>query len=291
MKYTGLVVVALVLLLCTSGCARWLPSQPQVTPSVPREQSQPTLIPTLPPRFGPPGMTWYLVSLQEGNSSVRVLPDTTITAFFDGHGTVSGTAGCNQYTASCAGSQKNLTIGPPAFMKMHCGSPAGVMAQEALYLTRIQETRTYSLDGTLNFMDDRGEVILTYTLIPTHAPVPAPLVGTTWHVNSFVDASGQSLSPRKLTDITLVFGSDGYLYGNGGCNNYFGPYQKTGEDSIAIGDLRTTRIYCGIAGVMELESAYLAILPEMTGYSISGDTLLLSDAAGKVRIEFSTGSP
>ena len=45
-------------------------------------------------------MTWYLVSLRDGNATVPVIPDTTITAFFDGQGTVSGSAGCNDYTAS-----------------------------------------------------------------------------------------------------------------------------------------------------------------------------------------------
>ena len=140
-------------------------------------------------------------------------------------------------------------------------------------------------------MDGRGEVVLTYSPVPNGTPVPALLQNTTWYVNSFVDAAGRSYSPGGLTTIRLVFGADGNLYGNAGCNNHYGPYETTGEGSIVIGDQQTTRIYCGIGGVMELESAYLALLPEMTRYSIAGDTLRLSDAEGKASIECDTGSP
>lgn len=290
-RYVGLVVVTLVLMLCTCGCAQLLPSEPRVTPSVTRQLSDPTPFPTVPPRFGPPSMTWYLVSLRDGNATVPITPNTTITAFFDGQGTVSGTAGCNEYTASYTYSPDNLTVGPPASTRKNCGSPAGVMTQETLYLETILETRTYSVDGVLELMDGRGEVVLTYSLVPNGTPVPALLHVTTWYVYSFADAAGQSFSPGGLTTIRLVFGADGYLYGNAGCNNLYGPYQITGENSITIGDQQTTRIYCGIGGVMELEKAYLALLPQITRYSISGDTLRLSDAEGKVTIECGTTSP
>ena len=136
------------------------------------------------------------------------------------------------------------------------------MTQEAAYLARIQEAGSYSVDGVLKLMDGRGEVVLTYSPVPNGTPVPAPLQNTTWYVNSFVDAAGRSYSPGGLTTIRLVFGADGNLYGNAGCNNHYGPYETTGEGSIVIGDQQTTRIYCGIGGVMEMERAYLALLPD-----------------------------
>ena len=209
--YAGLVVVVLILALCTCGCTQLVPSKPQVTPSVTRQQSQPTPFPTLPSRFGPPTMTWYLVSFQEGNSSVPVIPNTTITAFFDGQGTISGTSGCNRYTAAYTENREILNISPPASTKMYCGSPEEVMTQETFYLATIREARTYSADGFLNLLNSHGEVILSYTRIPTGTPVPAPLVGTSWYVNQFVDNSGLIRTPRGLTTIRLVFGEDGNL--------------------------------------------------------------------------------
>lgn len=286
--YAALVVVVLILALCTCGCTQLVPSKPRVTPSVTRQQSQPTPFPTLPPRFGPPTMTWYLVSFHDGNSSDPVIPNTTITAFFDGQGTISGTSGCNRYTATYTENQELLNISPAASTKMYCGSPEGVMTQETFYLARIREAEAYSVDGVLKLLNSHGEVILSYTRIPPGTPVPAPLVGTSWYVNRFVDDSGMIRTPRGLTTIQLVFGEDGNLYGNAGCNYYLGSYQQNGEHSVVIGDQKTTRIYCGIAGVMELEHAYLITLQRMTRYSISGDTLILSDTEGKLRIEYDT---
>lgn len=290
-RSTALVVVALVLLLFTCGCAQLLPSEPRATPSITRQQSEPTPFPTIPPRFGPPTMTWYLVSLHDGNGSVPVIPGTTVTAFFDGQGMVSGTAGCNEYTASYSnGTNTTLTVDPPTSTKKACPSPDGVMAQEARYLGELQETRSFSVDGVLRLMDARGEVVLTYSLTPNGAPVPAPLNVTGWYVDSFADAAGRTYRPAGLTTIRLIFGNDGYLYGNAGCNNHYGPYRLTGEGAISIGEQQATRVYCGIGGVMEMERAYLDVLPNMTRYSVAGDTLRLSDREGKARIVCTTGS-
>lgn len=288
----ALAALTLALLLCTAGCSQLLSPEPRTTPSVTRQQSEPTPFPTVPLRFGPPTMTWYLVSLQDANGSVPVVPGTTISAFFDGQGSVSGMAGCNDYRASySSGGNSTLIVGPPTSTKKACTSPEGVMAQEARYLAGLQDARSYSVDGVLRLVDGRGETVLTYTLTPNGAPVDAPLNVTGWYVDSFVDAAGRTYRPAGLTTIRMVFGNDGSLYGNAGCNNHFGPYRKTGKDAIAIGDQQTTRVYCGIGGVMEMERAYLALLPNMTRYSISGDTLHLSDGAGTTRIECTTGTP
>ena len=291
LRFTALVVITLILMMSIGGCTQLVSPRPSATPSVTHQQSGPIEIPTVPPRSGPPGVTWYLVSLQDGNATVPVIPDTTITAVFDGQGTLSGTAGCNQYNASYTNGKDNLTISPPTSTERSCGSPAGVMAQESLYLAKIQEVRGYSVDDTLKLRNGRGEVILTYSTVTNGTPVPASLTTTTWYVHSLVDAAGRTHSPRGLTTIRLIFGADGYLYGNAGCNNHYGSYERAGADSITIRDPQTTRIYCGIAGVMELESTYLSILPRITRYSISGDTLRLSDAEGKVTIDCTTTSP
>jgi heat shock protein HslJ len=283
-RSTVLVLVALALLLCTAGCSQLLASEPRATPSITRQPSEPTPFPTIPPRFGPPTMTWYLVSLQDANGSFPVIPGTTITAFFDGQGSVSGTAGCNQYRASYAdGGNGTLTVGPPASTEKACSSPEGATAQEARYLAALQSARSYRVDGLLRLADARGGTLLTFSPTPGGTPVDAPLNMTGWYATSFVDAAGRTYSPAGLTTIRLVFGNDGTLYGNAGCNNHYGPYRTTGEGTIVIGDQQATRVYCGIGGVMELERAYLALLPNMTRYTIAGDTLRLSDGSGPAR--------
>ncbi len=59
-------------------------------------------------------------------------------------------------------------------------------------------------------------------------------------------------------DVTAVFDTRGKLSGNGGCNNYNGPYTVDGE-KIKIGPLASTKMTCEQA-VMDQESAYLAAL-------------------------------
>lgn len=288
-RFAAAAAVLLVLAVAVCGCSQFVPSDQRPTPQVTRQQADPAPFPTVAPRSGPPGSTWYLVSLQQGDATVPVLANTTVTAVFDGRGNVTGTAGCNDYRAPYAG---NLSVGTPAITTdRHCDTPPGVMAQEAAYLAALGRTRAYAVGETLRLLDERGAVLATFSPLPTGEPVPARLVGTTWYVTSFATPNGTSLSPRGLTTISLVFGEDGALYGNAGCNYLYGPYRLSGGDGIAIGPLRQTRIHCGIAGVMDLERAALDLLPRMTRYGIAGDTLRLTDETGGSWIACDTRLP
>src|SRR5512137_1339097 len=94
----GFLVGALILMLCLSGCTT---PTTQPTPVTVQQTAPPTqqVQTTQPPATGPQaltGVTWYLISL----GSISIKPGTQITAFFDAQGKVSGSAGCNQYTAT-----------------------------------------------------------------------------------------------------------------------------------------------------------------------------------------------
>lgn len=288
-RFAALAAVLLVIAIAASGCSQFVPSEPRPTSQVTRQQAEPSQFPTIAPRFGPPGATWYLVSLKRDDATVSVLANTTVTAVFDGRGNVTGTAGCNDYRAPYSG---NLSVGTPALASgRRCDAPAGVMEQETAYLAALARTRGYEVDQFLRLLDERGAVQLTFAPVPAGESVPARLIGTTWYVTSFATPNGTAYSPRGLTTISLVFGEDGALYGNAGCNYLYAPYRLAGGEALSIGSLRTTRIHCGIAGVMDLEQEFLALLPLMTRYSITGDALSLTDAEGKVRISCDTRLP
>ena len=70
--------------------------------------------------------------------AVPVLPGAAITAWFDG-GKLSGSAGCNDYTADYKRDDTELTFGPVAATKKMCAEPAGVMEQENAYLKMLAE--------------------------------------------------------------------------------------------------------------------------------------------------------
>ena len=85
----------LILLICSCGCMQY--------PGPAREEP--------PGRIT--GLTWYLVSYDVNGSPETVINGTTITAIFDGNGTVSGSAGCTPYTALYTGRLERLAIGQP----------------------------------------------------------------------------------------------------------------------------------------------------------------------------------
>lgn len=84
------------------------------------------------------GTTWnYRFYQGEINLWQPVLPDTSITATFDA-GTVSGSAGCNDYTASYVINDSEISISDIATTFMMCTEPADIMAQETRYLAGLE---------------------------------------------------------------------------------------------------------------------------------------------------------
>ncbi len=285
----GLAALALILMLCISGCTSQSPQT--VTTPVPTTTPptvQPTPMTTQQAAPSLTGTTWYLVSLNEGDASLSTKPGTTITAFFDAQGKVSGSAGCNQYTASYEATVVGLSIGAPASPTMNCKEPAGIMTQETVYLSAIQGAATYSLAGdTLTIKDSGGKALLTYSTVPPYQMTPAPLTGTMWYLNSYVDSKGKPWTTGSANPISIQFADDGKVSGNAGCNSYSGTYTITGN-SISMSGFATTLMYCGEPGVMDLESSYLGVLPIMKVYTISGNELTLSDGVGKITLVYDT---
>lgn len=286
--FYGLLAGALILMLCLSGCTSPT-TQPVTTPVPTTSPPAVTQQATQPAPQALTGVTWYLVAFNEGGSSISVKPGTQITALFDAQGKVSGTAGCNQYTASYEATLNGLSIGAPATTKMSCGEPAGIMTQETVYLTTIQGAGGYSISGNmLTVTDGGGQAILTYSTVPPYVMTPAPLTGTTWYLNSIVDAQGQIWTPGAAYPVSLLFSTDGKVSGKSGCNSYSGSYTTTGN-SLTISDkFAVTLMYCGEPGVMDLETTYLAILPQMKMYKITGNELILSDGTGKITLLYDT---
>ncbi len=234
------------------------------------------------------GVTWYLVAFNSGTGSLSVKPGTQITALFDTTGKVAGTAGCNQYTASYQATLNGLSIGAPASTKMACSEPAGIMTQETAYLMTMQGASGYSISGnTLTVTDSGGKAILTYSTVPPYTMTAAPMTGTMWYLNSYIDAQGNPWTPGAAYPVSLQFSDGGNVTGNSGCNSYSGTYTVSGNN-INIGGFAVTLMYCGDPGVMTLEQTYLAVLPMMKVYKISGDQLTLSDGTGKISMIYDT---
>jgi heat shock protein HslJ len=124
------------------------------------------------------GTSWLMLSYNNGKGGLAsTLLDTEITAeFMDG--TVSGSAGCNNYHASYELDGNHISFGPAATTRMFCAEPEGVMEQENQYLAALQSVATYEIKAdALEMFDADGTRMVTYQAAAigeaTDAP-PAP---------------------------------------------------------------------------------------------------------------------
>lgn len=124
--------------------------------------------------------------------------------------------------------------------------------------------------------------VSTTAVAPT---LPANLAGN-WQLITMAIQDGTAIT-HPTTAITLYFGSDGTVSGNGGCNNYNGPYVLTGTttpkgQAITIGSLSSTKMYCQTTSAQE--SQYLSLLADTMAYNVDGSQLSLTGKEQNVLI-------
>jgi len=103
----------------------------------------------------------------------------------------------------------------------------------------------------------------------------ADLNGTAWTLESY---GGKNLLSE--TTMTANF-SSGEINGSASCNQYFGAYEIKG-DQITLEGLGWTEMAClNPEGIMEQESAIMALLSKAVSYQIEGGKLSLQTAGGE----------
>ncbi len=125
----------------------------------------------------------------------------------------------------------------------------------------------------------------------TTQTAPQTLTGVTWYLVAFNQAGGGAISVKPGTQITAFFDTAGKVAGSAGCNQYTASYQTT-LNSLSIGAPATTKMACSEpAGIMTQETTYLSYIQGASGYSISGNTLTVTDSSGKALLTYSTVPP
>jgi heat shock protein HslJ len=104
---------------------------------------------------------WVLASYGKQGDLQAVLAGTEITAIFDSaEMQVTGSAGCNSYSADYEVSGNKLSISDIASTDMACTAPEGVMDQEQEYLTLLLDTATFQVEGSqLTISSSDGQVL------------------------------------------------------------------------------------------------------------------------------------
>lgn len=77
----------------------------------------------------------------------KLITGTEIRANFDKDGQLTGSSGCNNYTATYENEGENTSIGRPATTCHFCAEPEGIMDREGEYLAAFQTAATYLIEA------------------------------------------------------------------------------------------------------------------------------------------------
>jgi len=93
---------------------------------------------------------------------VPVQPGTQITAAFGEDGRLSGSAGCNRYSANYAVRDLAITISPPVSTEIVC-EDSRIMQQESAYMNDLERTAVLRIsDTSLKLFDTSGKPVLVF---------------------------------------------------------------------------------------------------------------------------------
>ena len=231
------------------------------------------------------GTSWIVTGYNNGQQAVvSVATGTELTANFGTDGKLSGSAGCNNYTASYQTDGNKISIGPAATTMKAC-EPA-VLDQEQQYLAALATAATYRIDGNqLELRTAAGALAASFVKAPAGSDA---LPGSAWIVVGYNNGKQAVVSTLAGTDLTANFGADGMLSGNSGCNTYNASYTTDGN-KITIGPAATTMMACEQA-VMDQEQQYLAALATAATYRIDGSRLELRTADGALAADFAAAT-
>ncbi|HLB39367.1 MAG TPA: META domain-containing protein [Actinomycetota bacterium] len=115
------------------------------------------------------------------------------------------------------------------------------------------------------------------------------LTGVTWLLDEASMMTLVDTVPAKARVDIAFDGSE--LHGRAACNSYGGGYEAdTSAGTLSFSDLFSTEMACE-ARLMDLESAYLAALGDVTGYQVVGDRAGLVLTGGQTALTFAPESP
>jgi len=290
-KILALVSAVLMLAILLTGCT----SQPVTTVPVtnPGPAETPAMIPVttgspVSSSF-PTGVNWRLFSYTDGKGGMaNVIGEQPITALFRADGTLTGSSGCNQYTAGYSTSGSSIKITPGISTMMAC-APA-VMDQESRYFSLMSDATTYSINGdTMLLFDSSGKAILAYKR-PLDTPVSlsaqVPVVGS-WYLLTYYNGNNAIVSVLSGSNITAAFTPDGKMTGSSGCNEYTALYSLHGQ-TLGISQVKSTKMACE-PGIMQQENQYLALLQKVNTYEMNGDQMDLYTALGQKILSYQKG--
>ena len=111
------------------------------------------------------GTRWIANGVNNGRGGVQsVVIGNEITALFTEDGSISGSAGCNNYSGTYGVDGENISFGPLVANERFCEEPQGTMEQEQEYLAALGTVATWNIDGDLlDLRTAEGSRAVSYT--------------------------------------------------------------------------------------------------------------------------------
>ena len=237
------------------------------------------------------GTAWHLAAFRADNGSVIApLSGAEPLIIFGEGGTLSGSAGCNLYSAPYRINGSTISVEPVIATAAYPATAQELAQQESRYQELLVAAAYYRVEGDrMTISGPSGKELLVFSR--AEQPQSMPLLATEWQLTHYTTGGGNAVaSPIPGTSVNLTFDADGTLSGSAGCNAYSAPYELN-ETGIAVERVIATKASLAEpAGIMEQESAYLDLLRSAAGYRIVGDTLAVIDGNGRAILFFKTES-
>lgn len=219
---------------------------------------------------------------QDGAPKPLVAGSQLVLAFPDDGG-VHANAGCNSLVGKHAIEGGKLVLIDASQTEKGC--PGGLLEQELWYAKVLQGRPAITVEGDALVLEGEG---MRIEFVDRKAVTPTlELVGPTWTVDTIVtkDTASHAAWPKPAT---LVFGADGSLQVEAGCNGGRGTYRVAGNE-ITFESVGLTEMACADPLATELETAVsrMFIGPQPVTFEISGDRLSLRGKTGGLDLEAS----
>ncbi|MFX1440601.1 MAG: META domain-containing protein [Promethearchaeota archaeon] len=126
-------------------------------------QEQVGIVTETPPQNPLAGTRWLVTVIYDAETEdmEEVLPGTSLAVAFGTDGTVNGWAGCNTFSSTYLVDGDKLTITLPIATSRMCATPAGIMEQEAAFLSVLELADSFVLEtNELQILNVSGKPLL-----------------------------------------------------------------------------------------------------------------------------------
>ena len=203
---------------------------------------------------------------------------TELRISFNEDGTLSASAGCNQFVGELAIEDGALVVTNLGGTEMGCDPERH--AQDDWFTAVLSGRPSYDVSDDGGLTLTAGDVSIDF-LDREVADPDLPLIGTRWVVDTILEGSGPDGSASSVpegAEAWVTFGADGKVSGHDGCNGFGGTYEER-DQKVVITERVQTLIGC--PGLDRLTLAVAAATNGEVGYRIQAKRLTLTGAEGR----------